>query len=67
MNMGAKLNKRPIDAISCLIMKDGEGMDVLATLVPRIDGKGYWLEFPVEPPFDLLMVNGIRVDVKPLQ
>lgn len=52
-----------MNTIPCLIMKDDEGIDVLATLVPRVDGKGYWLEFPIEPPFDVLLIGEQRVDV----
>lgn len=52
------------DVVTCLINKDGQQSNVLATMVPRIDSGDWWLEFPVESPFELLAVGGIGISVR---
>lgn len=59
-----KEEPKPLNTIPCLVMKNNQGLEILATLTPRVDGRGYWLEFPVEPPFDLLMIDRARIQVE---
>lgn len=46
------------DYVRCHVIKNGVESVVKAKIVPREDGGGYWLKFPIDPPFALLSIEG---------
>lgn len=47
------------DVITCVVEKDGERFDVLATVIKGECDEGNWMSFALETPFTVLEVDSI--------